>query len=238
MKNENIIIPQDKLEQTKIICGQQLLEVRNYQECNFFKIIASFLCDELKHYLLFSLIGLLFVFTIHLLNVTSLSLIMSIGIYFVILVLISCVEFCKNSLYQMEELLGVSLIQPHKILIYKTISIMIIEFLSFFTISFFIGNALTINIYKLFIYVMIPILIANSSILCIPHDKLNPIMCSGISMGVYTLITIIFLFYKVANYIDTISFMIITSLLIIIYVYLLKQGTNKKEENYLYGTKN
>jgi hypothetical protein len=238
MNHEYIPIPKDKLEQTKIICGQELLEIRSHQECNIFKTIISFLYDELKQYLLFSLIGLLLVLAINLLNVTSLSLTFSVGIYFGILVLVSCVEFCKNSLYQMEELLGVSLIRPHKILIYKTISVMIIEFISFFVISFFVGDALMINIYKLFIYVMIPILIANVSVLCIPHDKFKPVLCAGISMGIYTVTSAIFLFYKVANDIEIIPLIIMTATLVIVYAYLVKNGISKKKEDYTYGIKN
>ncbi|MDQ0362406.1 hypothetical protein [Breznakia pachnodae] len=238
MNNDYIPIPKDKLEQTKIICGQELLEVRSHQECNIFKNIISFLYDELKHYLVFSLIGLVFVLLIHKMNITSLSLTMTVGIYFAVLALISCVEFCKNSLYQMDELLGVSMIQLHMILIYKTISVMIIEFISFFIISFFLGDDLSINIYKLFIYVMIPILIANVSVLCIPHDKLKPAICAGISMGIYTVTSAIFLSYKIANDIDTITFIAITSTLIILYAYLVRNGITKKKEKYTYGTEN
>lgn len=238
MNEEYIPIPKDRLEQTKLACGQTLLMTRTHQECNMFKNIIHFLIDESRHYLLFLLIGLLFVLTIKFIEVSAFNLTLAVGVYFAVMAFISFVEFYKNTIYKIDELLATTMIRPHQIIMYKTIGVMLLEFLAFFIIGFFVKESIAISIFKLFVYIMLPIMMTNALALVVSTLRYKPVITVSITMGVYTIISLLFFEYRIANHLNVITLGLVIVTIIIIFIMLIRIGIYRKKRGYTYGTYN
>ncbi|TDW25301.1 hypothetical protein EDD63_10533 [Breznakia blatticola] len=189
MKRE-IIIPKEKMQETKIACTKVLYEVQAKNENNPYKIAFEFLHYELHNYVRLTFIGLFLLCISSCLEIFRNMLIPIIVLYLLMIILIGLFEAYRNSYYQMDELLATTMISPMHAILYKVSVILIIE-CAVFAFLGILTSILNIDYYFQIVAILLfPLVI--TSLLCLIYMKVfkQPILCILASLVSYASLSI------------------------------------------------
>lgn len=228
MQEDKIMIPREKMEETKNLCANELSSICAKDEVSPYKIVRSFLKEEFRNYVLLLLTGL-FLTLIAGIWGNGTYITFSIMVYFVILGCVSIYEFCKNKLYGMDELLQVTRIRPYLAIVYKTICITFLETVSFLMLMLVLQDLITYNFYEMFSYTLLPILISQAISLALFNHKGNAAFDAIFAMGIYAVVSVVCYALRIADYISGFTLLWQLLGLMVIYIVLLKKIYVKDE---------